>query len=111
MALSAGKMDRRINIERFVATVDEYNEPVKAWSVLTTVAAAYEPLSDGERFRASETAATASARFVIRYSTTTATVDPKDRLTFEGVSYEIVNVKPIGRREGIEITAGARADG
>lgn len=111
MALSAGKMDRKIVLQRFTETRDTYNEPVKTWATLATRSASYEPLSDGERFRASETAANASARFVIRYSAAVADLDPKDRLTFEGSTYEIVNVKQIGRREGIEITAGARADG
>jgi SPP1 family predicted phage head-tail adaptor len=110
MALAAGPMDRRITLERFSTTPDAFNEPVQAWSVLAEVAASYEPLSDGERFRAGETAATASARFVIRYSRAVADLDAKDCLTFEGATHEIVHVKQIGRREGIEITTRARAD-
>lgn len=109
--MRAGKLDRRITLERFTATRDEFNEPVETWGTLATVSASYEPLSDGEKFRASETAAEASARFAIRYSTTVADLNPKDRLTFEGDPWEIVRVKEIGRREGLEITATARADG
>jgi len=109
--MRAGKLDRRIVLERFTTTVDDYNEPVKSWSTLATVSASFEPLSDGERFRASETAANASARFVIRYSTTVRDLNPKDRLVFEDVVHQIVHVKEIGRREGIEITSLARADG
>lgn len=111
MALAAGPMDRRITLERFSETVDQFNEPVKVWSVLAERAASYEPLSDGERFRAGETAATASARFVIRYSRAVADTSPKDRLTFEGNAWEILRVKEIGRREGLEISATVRADG
>ena len=111
MALSGGKLDRRIILQRFTETRDEYNEPVKTWATLATRSASYEPLSDGERFRASETAADASARFVIRWSAATAMLNPKDRLTYEGVTYEILRVKEIGRREGQEITTTARADG
>lgn len=109
--MRAGKLDRRITLERFTSTPDAYNEPVLTWTALATRAASYEPLSDGEKFSASETAANTSARFVIRYSAAVADLDPKDRLVFDGVTYEIVRVKHIGRREGIEITAGARADG
>lgn len=111
MGMKAGRLDRRITLERFSTTVDAYNEPVKAWGVFASVAASYEPLSDGERFRAGETAATASARFVIRYSRAVADTSPKDRLTFEGNAWEIVRVKEIGRREGLEISATVRADG
>ncbi len=111
MALSAGKLDRKIILQRFTSTLDEYNEPVKSWATLATRSASYEPLSDGERFRAGETAANASARFVIRWSAAVSDLDAKDRLTFGGVVYQILHVKEIGRREGIEITCTARADG
>lgn len=108
--MEAGKLDRKIVIQRFTSTLDSYNEPVLSWSTLATRSASYQPISDGERFRAGETAATASARFVIRYSSAVSTLNPKDRLTFEGVAWEILRVKEIGRREGLEITAGARDD-
>lgn len=111
MAIAAGELDRRITLERFTETRDSFNEPVKTWATLATVWATFTPLSDGERFRASETAANASARFLIRYSTTVSDLDPKDRLTFGGVVYQILHVKEVGRREGVEITAAARADG
>lgn len=109
--MRAGKLDRRIVLQRFTETRDEYNEPVQTWATLATRWASYEPLSDGEKFSASETAAEASARFVIRYSTAVRDLNPKDRLMFEGVTYQIIRVKEIGRREGIEITTSARADG
>jgi SPP1 family predicted phage head-tail adaptor len=109
--MDAGPLDRKIILQRFTSTLDEYNEPVKTWSTLATRSASYEPLSDGERFRAGETAANASARFVIRWSSAVSTLNPKDRLQYEGETWQILHVKEIGRREGIEITAGTRADG
>jgi hypothetical protein len=111
MGMNAGPLDRRITLERFTTTVDAYNEPVKAWGVLAHRAASYVLISDGERFRAGETAANASARFQIRWSPSVSDLNPKDRLVFEGVVHQILNVKEIGRREGIEITVQARADG
>lgn len=109
--MQSGKLDRRIRLERFSETRDEYNEPVKAWGHLATRWASYEPLSDGEKFRAGETAANASARFQIRWSTQVSDLNPKDRLIFEGVTHEIIRVKELNRREGLEITTAARADG
>ena len=111
MSLAAGSMDRRITLERFATTRDEYNSPVEIWTTLATVWAAYEPIRDGEKFRAGETAAGLSARFVIRWSSTVSALNPKDRLTFDGKTYAILNVKEIGRREGLELTTAARADG
>lgn len=109
--MQSGDLDRRIRLERFTETRDEFNEPVKAWALLANRSASYDPLSDGEKFSASETAANASARFRIRWSAAVRDLNPKDRLIFEGEAWEIVRTKEIGRREGIEITAGRRADG
>lgn len=109
--MEAGKLDRKIVIQRFTSTLDSYNEPVLSWSTLATRSASYEPISDGERFRAGETTATASARFVIRHSSAVADLNPKDRLIFEDTAWEILRVKEIGRREGLEISATVRADG
>ncbi|RZJ01818.1 MAG: head-tail adaptor protein [Brevundimonas sp.] len=111
MALFAGKLDRRITIQRATVTRDEYNAEVSTWATMANVWAAYEPIKDGERFRAGERAAELSARFQIRYSSQVAGVTAEDRLTFDGKTYEIINVKEIGRREGIELTTVARGDG
>lgn len=104
-------MDRRVTLQRFTETRDEFNEPVKGWSLLASRAASYEPLRDGERFRAGETAANASARFVIRWSSDVSDLTPKDRLLFNGVVHELIHVKEVGRREALELTTAARADG
>ena len=109
--MRAGALDRRIVLQRYMEARDEYNEPVMTWAPLATRWAAHTPRSDGERKRASETAATASSRFLIRWSPTVADVNPKDRLMFGGVVHQILHVKEVGRREGIEITTAARADG
>ena len=110
--LAAGKLDRRITLERFGTYKDEFNSDVEAWGPLCTVYAAYEPIRDGEKFRAGETAAGLSARFTIRYSSQVADLNPKDRLTFKGVTYDILNLKEVeGRNVGLEITCAARGDG
>lgn len=109
--MQAGKLDRRITIQRVTTTRDEFNAPVEAWTDLTTVWASYEPVKDGERYRAGERAAEISARFQIRYSPTVADVTPTDRLVFDRRTYAITHVKEIGRREGLELTAIGRGDG
>lgn len=110
--LAAGKLDRRITLERFTTTQDDFNNDVEAWTPLATVWAAYEPIRDGEKFRAGETAAGLSARFTIRHSAQVADLNPKDRLTFKGITYAILNVKEAeGRNVALEITCAARGDG
>jgi SPP1 family predicted phage head-tail adaptor len=108
---AAGKMDRRITIQRVSVTQDEYNNDVEAWEDVCTVWASYEPLSDGERLRAGERAAEASARFQIRHSLQVADVSARDRLIFGGAVYQVTHVKEVGRRKGLELTVVSRADG
>lgn len=108
--MDAGQLDRRIVLSRATSTVNAFNEPVYSWSTLATVWAQMVPVNDAERMRAGETLANMQARFTIRWSATTATVDPRDRLTFNGREYDINGVKLIGRNKYVEITATARAE-
>ena len=111
MPISAGSLDRRIALQRATITRDEYNAEVSTWATFATRAASYEPVPDGEKFRAGERASEISARFVIRWSQAVKDTSPKDQLIFDGRTYAVTRVKEIGRREGLEITAVGRDDG
>lgn len=87
-----------------------FNEQVASWQPLAQVWAAAVPVSDGERLRAGETLAFTKYRFTVRHSVQIKTVDARDRLTFDGRTFDINGVKEISRREGYEITATARAE-
>lgn len=107
----AGKRNRRIVIERAtVATDPGSGEEIKTWGTLATVWAEMMPLSDSERVKAAEVSAEITTRFRILWTTTVSTVNPKDRLTFDGKTWDIWGTKEIGFRQGIEITAAARND-
>lgn len=108
--MDAGLLDRRVTIRRSTSTRDDTNHPVEAWADLATVWANAKPVSDGERLRAGETLGDKMMRFTIRYSTTVAAVDPRDRVVFDGRTYDVNGVKEIGRRYMLEITATARAE-
>ena len=106
----AGNLDRRVQFWRAdlsddgfgsVETWAEYGDPV--WSSKRDV-------SDGERYRAGEVSARLMTRFQVRWNELTATITPKDRLECEGRTFDIVGIKEIGRRVGLEITAAARAE-
>lgn len=105
--IKAGELDRRITIERGVDTLDSFGGVDRSWSAIATVWAKVTPISDGERWRAQEVAAEVTTRFLIRWG---AGVLPTDRIRYAGAVYEISGVKEVGRREGQEITAAARAE-
>lgn len=107
----SGKLDRRITIQRATITRDEYNEEVETWADLCQRWAKYEPVSDGEKFRAGERASEIGARFTIRWSNQTADLSPQDQVVFQGRTLAITRVKELGRREGQEITVVGRDDG
>lgn len=108
--MKPGEMDRRITIQRYSDTYDDHGGLVMDWADLALVWAKYTPISDSEQWRAASVEASATARFLIRYSSTVSDVGPKDRVIFEGDAYGIRGVKEVGRREGLEITVEGRRD-
>lgn len=108
--MEAGKLDRRVQFRRFTLIDDGFAQ-VESWvDYGSAVWAERRLVSDREQVAAAQVAARITARFVVRWSDRTGAITPKDRLICEGREYDITGVKEIGRREGVEITAAARAD-
>lgn len=108
--IGAGDLDRRITIERFTSTKNEFNEPVETWSPLATVWAQFKDASDltkVEYLGAEQVSAFHMSRFVIRSSSVTKTVSPVDRISYGGHIWNIKGTKETaeGRNRFIEITA------
>jgi SPP1 family predicted phage head-tail adaptor len=108
--MKAGSLDRRITLLRGIETRNQFNEPILSWAPVATVWASKEDIRDAERVASQEVGADITSRFQIRYSSAVADVNPKDRLQLDDKVYDIVAVKEIGRRDGLEISAIARAD-
>ena len=107
--------DRRIRLERATITQDTGSgENIETWATLgpEKIWAEFKPVSDGEKVQAGEIASTLMARFTVRYDSAWSSVNPKDRLIFEGRTFDIMGAKEVAgtRRSLIEITASARAD-
>lgn len=105
--MEAGKLDRRISIERATETTDAVGGVVLNWSSIATVWAGMRPKFGDEKFAVSETAAVADTIFTIR---DWPIVLPTDRVIYKDRVYSIRRVDEIGRNEGQEITASSRAD-
>lgn len=111
--MRAGPLDRRITLQRYSFTTDPGSgEQVKTWSTLgpASISAAALPVSDSERVASAEVSAEITMRFQIRYDPAWDDLNPKDRVSYDNKSFDIVGVKELGRREGLEISAIARAD-
>lgn len=107
------RFDRRITLQRFTYTISPGSgEQLKTWDTLGPeyLKASRRRASSNETLASAEIAAAISDVFEIRYGSTWSDVNPKDRLVFEDRVYEIVGAEEIGRREGIRITAIARAE-
>lgn len=109
--MQSAKLDRKITIERFTYTTDSGSgEQIKTWSTLATPWASKKDVSDSERVASAEVSAEIGTRFQIRYDSSWSDLNPKDRVVYDGRTYDISAVKEINRREGLEISAIARAD-
>lgn len=108
--LRAQEYDRQITLERYGVTYDEWNQPVAGWTILATVWASWRRASARETLASAEINATATDVFEIHYSSEVADLNPKDRLIYEGQTYNIAAVAEIGRREGLRIDASRPTD-
>jgi SPP1 family predicted phage head-tail adaptor len=110
MGLAAGKLDRRLTLLRASQGDDGLQTVEGDFEPVGTVWAQRTDISDGERSRASGVTATATTRFQVRYSASTARLTVTNRVREGGQEFDIVGIKELGRRVGFEITAARRAD-
>lgn len=108
----AGALDRRITIQRYTATQDAFGGDVQTWADLITVSARRSDVSDSERIAANQINATQMSRFVVRSSTVTRGLTPKDRISYDNSHWDIHAIKETkdGRLRFLEITAMRQAD-
>ena len=105
------KLDRRITFLRYSIGYNADNEPVEAWTPdAAPVWASWRRASARETLAGAEVNAAATDVFEVRWSSSTSTINPKDRLIYQGRVYDIQAAAEIGRREGIRIDASRRAD-
>lgn len=112
MVLNAGNLDRRVQFRRAVLVDDGFGQSEEWHNHGSPVYASKRDISDAERLSAGQVQATITTRFVVRWSSFTADLDPTDRLSCEGREYNITGIKevPDQRRRMLELTCAARAD-
>lgn len=111
--MESAKLDRKITLQRATITQDSGSgENVETWATLGpgSIFASRRRASARETLAAAEIAGEVSDVFEIRYDSSWADLDVRDRLVFEGRTYNIASVDEIQRREGFRIGASARAE-
>ncbi len=109
--MNAGELDRRVILRRAVPSEGPLSDGVDWVSFGSSapdgaVWAKHTPVLDDERARAlAATSVSVTDRFLIRWTPDVAGLGAEHQLTFDGWAYDIRAVKPVGRREGLEITA------
>lgn len=112
--MRAGNLDRRIQIEQAVETQDPASgEVTQEWELHREVWAEVKPLQGNEFYSAQQWAAKVDTLFRIRYPLGLDPLPNPDesmRIVYKSKVYNIQHVAEIGRREGLEILAQARAE-
>jgi SPP1 family predicted phage head-tail adaptor len=105
--MRAGKLDRLIVLQRVETAPGPFNEPTLTWTDIATLEAQQRPERGGERFAAMEVHGQAVMTFHIRYR---SDVTVSDRIFYNGRSWNILDLREIGRTSVTEIDVVARAE-
>lgn len=101
---AAGKLDRRVTIERKTETRSATGAVIETWATWRTVFMGKRDITGTERLRADQELAAETTIWDSHYIDGLRT---DDRLNAEGKTYDIVGIREVGRRAGHEITAQA----
>lgn len=118
--MRAGRLDRRILIQRHGVTYSDSGEPIETWTDLTEEQpASINPVRGEERFAGEQWQAKEQVEFRVHWFEAIAQLSPLDRIIYPAASgdspderqiYDVMAVHEIGRREGMRIMAARRSD-
>ena len=103
----SGRMDRQIIIKKKTVTTDSFGGVIETWSDVSTVWANVQYLRGAERYAAKQTVASIDVKFKIWWR---RDVGVENIIEYDGNEYDTYACLELGRREGLELHAGARAE-
>lgn len=96
-----GQSDRRITVERYTTSTNDYGERVQTWATLLTVWA--ELMKTGERMTeritTDQDTPVQRLRFKIRSSSDSRGIKADDRVLYNSKYYNIQGIEEIGRQD------------
>lgn len=103
--LKSGRRDRKIIIQRSSMSETVIGAPEPAWSTLHELWAEVVSVGGKEQGASGREMSARLSRFVILYK---PGLKESDRISYDGMIWDIIAFRELGFREGIEITAEAR---
>jgi SPP1 family predicted phage head-tail adaptor len=98
-----GPLDRRVTVQReTVTSTDDLNNPVTAWSDLFDAWASVRFDFEDENVAAQQRYAERVVTFTIRWQSDVKTTD---RVLFESDPFNILGIRELGRKDGLELKA------
>lgn len=102
--MRAGKLDRRVIVERQGPPVDDgYTTLPGQWAPYCTRWASWKPSNGREVFENQGNEAKAGGTFWLRYDSETSGIKTTDAVQFDGRRWQIVGIQKLVRREGVEL--------
>lgn len=103
--IRAGNLDRRVEILRASAGVDDgYTMKPGGLAAIATRWASVKPLTGRERIAAGGVEARSELTIWLRWDSVSKTITEKDAIRYQGEDYELVGSPiEIGNREGVEL--------
>jgi head-tail adaptor len=117
--MRAGKLDRRVIVQRFVSSSSPSGEPIETWAAIGPARfASKTPVTGIERFGSQQLESKEQIEFRLRWAADLADLQPTDRIIepasdavgpiAERSIYDIFAVLEINRREGLRVLATRR---
>ena len=103
--MDAGKLDRRITLQKRTLTQSAMGDVTEAWETIDTVWARRLSSKGREFYSGGVPLGVDDAGFQIRYSAAVAAVDQTWRIVFDGDMYDIASIDENGRKGYLTILA------
>lgn len=92
--LAGGRLREVVTFQRATSTANDYNEPVETWVDHYTCRAEVRYGTGQERRQAAQEQSSQPASFVVRRNPTTDALTVRDRIMFNGETWDIVSLAP-----------------
>ena len=108
--MRAGRLDRRITIERYTESVNAYGEREQTWASAGKLWAALDlrQIKVKENEVGAQLLPMSEIVWRVRHSQFTQDITEKDRILWRGRSYDILGIHIMGRGEDVMITTKLR---